>query len=345
MLARTFHVLAHASLILAAHLVFSSVGLGELSNQDYVDQCEAAGVVIPQKLSCADAEELPVFRSTCEAGNKTKRIQITMENFELLVPNGECDHPALVQRNNPRVGCLPGARISWTESKQNATVCSIVCRRTNNSTPLGYFQDVSLICHNPKNGATCFFNSKVESLEGEATAGLKSHSGENIPSPKETNNQFWMKPRELEIATCTHCHDHSPFLTTPNLGAFGERMRARLSELSTGRYTVIGSELPFSSPLWKNRYVLAEPNSCTSCHEIGAGKWGSCGYLRDTAVGQNSNLPQTTCNLQQGWMPPPKFHGNKLELLKDITRIRNCCRDFDQHGQLKKHPDCLWNLK
>ncbi len=163
-----------------------------------------------------------------------------------------------------------------------------------------------------------------------------------MPSPAEKND-LWMEPAELNVATCTNCHDARPFVTTPNLGAFGKKLRARFETLSQGHYRIVGNALPFTNPVWKDRYVLAEANRCTACHDIGAGRFGGCGHLRDTAVGQNSFMPAAARAIQQGWMPPKNHEPAAAK--KDVERIRMCCADFDSQGRRSNQPRCEWKLK
>lgn len=313
-----------------------------LSQVEYVKQCESQGIVIPETFDCNAGEELPVYRSQCDdKGAVVEKLQITVENNNALNFRGDCDSPALVQQYNPQVACLPGARIQLITQPQGNSVCALVCRRTNNLTPIGRFQDMSLLCHNPDNGATCFFNSKVELIPPANPVEIYSHAGSHILKPGANADTVWMQPKELDAATCTRCHDKSPFLITPNLGKFGKTLREKSKTSPFGKYFVVGDALPFTHPVWKKRLVLDSPtNRCTSCHRMGTGSFGGCGHLRDSAVGKNSVLPKTSCGYERGWMPP-QGHGALSTYQKDIAEIIACCRDWDGEGnQVSNH--CKW---
>lgn len=317
-------------------VVLSSVLASASPLSSYVNECEKAGIAIPDSVDCTKGEELPVFKSSCDnEGNILSHTRITPENFESQINYGQCDSPALVQKGNLRVGCMPGARIQLLPDTKGESVCAVICRRTHAGAPQNTFQDVSMICHRPETGATCFFNSKVD-LQSK-----KIQKISHLPRPGSKEDKVWMAPNELNQARCVNCHDSQPFLVTPNLGDFGKTLRKRAETPLKGNYFVVGTSAPFNEPRWKNRLHLNETNRCTRCHRIGSGSDGGCGYLREAAVGKNPNQPPHSCGYHKGWMPP-KGHGSLDKYQEDLKHIRECCEDITADGELKPSHKCQW---
>ena len=320
------------NLVLVGALVSVSTECkSEITNLEYVQQCQAAGVDIPGTLSCQAGTEITLTASTCNDEGE-------ILSQEVLTPRGfrsdpkQCDHPSLVQRLSPIAGCIPGDRFVW-KKLSNGTLCAMVCRRTMLLGALDEFTDISLICHQPKNGATCFFNSNVDVIFG------KGYRGDQILPPGHPKQTVWKEPEGLNESRCIDCHDKSPFLITPNL----KQLKGTIYKdyQPGGKYWVVGDKKPFAAAVWKNRYVLDEPNACTTCHDIGSGIHGGCGHLRDVATGRSSYLSPTQCGFEKGFMPPKHF-GNVGEFEKDIQRIEQCCRDFNDEGLLKPEGLCRW---
>ena len=309
----------------------------------YVQDCESQGISVPEELNCDSGTELQVFKTVTDPKTgAAKKIPITDANFDSVVGDGTCDAPALVQQYNPSVGCMPGAKVQIIKPKKDDAVCAFICRRTDLRTPKGFFQDLSLICHNPRNGATCFFNSKVNLDQNQAKP--LAHSGVRIPKPGSSPGaKTWMEPKELTVSACASCHDASPFIVTPNLGGFGETLRAASGTDVFGKYFVVSKGAPFDQPIWSQRMFLNESNSCASCHRIGSGVNGGCGYLRNAAVGQVKEFQPISEFFRKGFMPP-EGHDALKDYEADLKRIALCCDDFDKAGRLKQPQthQCSW---
>lgn len=303
---------------------------------EYVAECNREELDIPDNLSCADGEELPVWQTL----KNNRKVQVTLENYDQLSKSVgiSCDSPALVQRGNPQTECIPGARVQIIRKPKAENFCVMICRKTDLSLPHNEFQDIGLICHNPKSGSTCFFNSKVAVLHPNEPAKKFSYPEKNIPGPASRNNSMWMEPKVLDTAArCVSCHDADPFIISPNLGAFGKKFRERTNSSVDDPYKIVGTKKPFINQEWKERLFLNESIQCTSCHRIATSVDGGCGYLRDEALGHSASLFHSRI-AKQPWMPP----GHEELDAKDVERLHDCC---NQHlsGIAPSNGQCQWS--
>ena len=314
-----------------------------LTLRQYVSECEEADLESPANVNCAEGEELPVSVTTPKTAlNPEKKIQVTRDNYAAVMGHTSCDHPALVQSGNAETECIPNARVQVIKATKGDSFCVLLCRKTNRSLPENEFQDLSMICHERKKGSTCFFVSKVAHLFPDQPKESFSYKDRDVLGPGSPRQKLWMEPKDLDQASrCVNCHDADPFAISPNLGPFGKTFRTRTSTRTKDPYRIVGTKRPFTDKVWNERWFLAAPdNGCTSCHRIGAGILGGCGYLREEAVGASlKSHHSTTAKLP--WMPPSNTPA-KASYKDDIEHIRTCCDERD-HGLLASKA-CHWQL-
>jgi len=120
-------------------------------------------------------------------------IPITKNNVPQTVPltDNSCDNP--VKLGLPENQCMPYTRLVDLSPANNPDVTVLaICRKYHASSgpndPI--FHDLAMIAHSRKTGATCFFQSPVD-----------SHlDGTNVPSPMSSAsiaNQYWLGHRQL----------------------------------------------------------------------------------------------------------------------------------------------------
>lgn len=297
---------------------------------EYVQECTAAGIWVPESVSCDEGADLPVWRTTA-----TGRQRVTFATAREPLP---CDNPALVQQRNPETECLPGARLHVMDSPASGSFCVLVCRKTDLDLPLDQFQDIGLICHKPSSGATCFFNSRVAHLHPSQDKRRFSYAGRNLPGPASKSQTLWMEPMEMERESrCVDCHDADPLIITPNLGRPGDDLRRITATSPHGPYRIVGSRPPFNSQAWQDRRALRDDGPCTECHAIGKGPSGGCGYLFEQAIGDHGRSMGYELD---AWMPPT-FLDTREAYHRDAERIRRCCQAL-RSGKSINDGRCQW---
>jgi hypothetical protein len=260
-------------------------------------------------------------------------IPITLNDVELPAglhsPSGKCDRPVLLPLGSDgqcvpyaRIGRLPGTNPQTGELDPDIQWVFIARRykiRTNPDDPT--FEDVAIIGHNRKTGATAFFQM------------LDTQNGKNatrVPSPMEkaaetpagfpTAQEFWLPPARTAQIGCNRCHDSDPFVHSPyvNQVLTGDQEQVVPSD-PYGPYTFIGTRAftAWDAP----QQFVPDSNACTACHRIGVNY--SSGSFAQWAAGElaPSQLSATYGSYPSShWMPPGEAEKRTPKEWEDLYR-------------------------
>jgi hypothetical protein len=251
----------------------------------YAQKCDAAiGVTVPD-FDCGAGTEVP---TTHFANNK-------------------CDRP-----NRLNTECDPGSRFQVLVNNANAYVVAH-CRRRGE--PVGQYQDIAVIQHNKKNGATCFYQALQSGLPGVVKA----------PS-KGTGAYPWLPPVTTASINCVGCHDNGPLIRTPYLTQItGANALPGKDDLSFNRnqpYRFIGAD--FAS--WKAFKVEVSGNPCIGCHRMAVNSESSKGTaldlgIRATAISEAAKNPHSVDS--PIWMTPGQITFSQANADAALA-IKNC---------------------
>jgi uncharacterized protein YegL len=213
------------------------------------------------------AETLKEYADQCTAEIGVAVPAFNCQTFELSQKEGNtygggsvCDFPNRLNRK-----CDPSSRIKILHNDANVAIVAS-CRKdgedTNTSEP--HYNDVAVIQHNKKNGATCFYQA------------LGHNDGSLAPSPSSTpvpGAPFtWYTPQDTAAINCVGCHDNGAFMRSPymasdknfpiqNIGG------STVTSNSDGDpYWFVGAD--FQNRQWKTYSVSVKNNACLACHRL-----------------------------------------------------------------------------
>ncbi len=312
---------------------------------NYASDCEKELGKIPH-IRCADGEEIPVF-------NSDKGVSITDKNHWGY--HTQCDNPSLLRTPfetwisgiNP---CVPYARIGRLGAQPGFdTNWVFFCRRYfNRSRHSDIYDDINLIGHSPKTGATCFFVGRPNRIAPTSRVD-KGHSGMWVPDVTSAKGlKFWKSPREIEtqpILTggtplCTQCHDADPFVHSPHVDQVKLGGEPIVPSNPNGKYWIVGAGAGMSHQ-WKPKHLVSpQAAACTACHRIGNNR--GCREMTNLAAGLKS-LPHTTEAFRRFPFMPAQgpavevHRGSRLgaEELEAVQFIKSCC-------DRPTRRECLW---
>lgn len=231
------------------------------SRLQYAEACAVDIGTIPE-FHCADGIEVPITVGGVKQSTP--------------VPNSACDRP--VKLHMAQDGqCVPYTRLVDLSpaSRPEVTVLAICRRYEGRPAASPIYDDIAMIAHNRKNGATCFFQSPVHE---------KPLDGTTVPSPMAsttTASDYWLEPLKEngEVVhsapggiACTACHDADPFILSPFI--------QQVAKLQTwdpkGSYRVDqnGSFAPVAERAWVTAKIDSNlggdaAGGCLGCHRIG----------------------------------------------------------------------------
>ena len=330
------------------------------SPEEYARQCEQELGPIPV-FNCMWGESVPVYDSD------TKQ-EITDQNHQGY--GTRCDHPSLLRTDGVnRFGhynpCVPYTRVGRSPPGQGFETQWVWSCRRYFVRPKDdvHFDDINMIGHNPKTGATCFFVSKinrkppVSALRSAVTGAVgmtpkrveHGLDGTKVPSMFSPEAAaFWKSPKAMDSIPawrggsqrCVECHDANPFMHTPFFQQVttgtGDATEPLLPGDPDGRYYVVG----FTGPEWKLKHLVSpEAQACTRCHRIGDRR--TCGDLSAMAVGTRGHNRLTKTFFKRPWMPQhddfwsfEDAHADE-KFVKAVQFINRCCKS-------PKLPECKW---
>lgn len=179
-------------------------------------------------------------------------------------PDQVCDRPNVLNH-----GCDPHSRFQVLHaSPANPDVLMVAhCRKKGNQDQ--QYGDVAVIQYNKKNGATCFYQSPIESMLPAKVSAPKLGNSDPGRFP-------WKSPASVAAVKCVSCHDNGPFIRSPYLShLIDDSWAFVLGNVLPGShdsgwnktlpYKFVGND--FQS--WKVYSVSAPVGSCGSCHRMG----------------------------------------------------------------------------
>jgi hypothetical protein len=283
--------------------------------REYAQECSARVGPVPS-FDCMTGEVVPV---TVDGG----RVPVA------YTPQMDCDRPALLP---PGAGektdgqCVPFSRVLLLQNdgtRQIQATCRKKLIRAEDS-PL--FDEIDVIAHNVLDGATCWFQAKVDT--GDPARGL---DGRKVPSPTLSSappgypsaESFWRTPQQTAKESCGTCHDSDPFYYSPWIA-----QTSALPADPFGRYhNDIGPMKAWPRPLALN----PRDNTCTSCHRIGSQHTCSVGMYQSVDPAQVKNLDSWGRQYPHSkWMPADNLLTEAewaLVYPPAITQLASCCAD------------------
>ncbi|MEZ4323123.1 MAG: hypothetical protein R3F61_36995 [Myxococcota bacterium] len=256
----------------------------------YSCQCKAAmdgWLPSVDELQCSEGAEI-VVSTALEDGT--------------LVPAAldatECANPSLLYGT-----CSSGGRLG--QLTHGTVTVKWICRynhpvaNPDDDTP---FDDVGVILHNRRNGASCWFDDDDGTgIAGRNLPPLDLAAG--TPDDHEAFERFFYRTNG---ESCTYCHDNDPFVYTPFLESVGWQ---------TGEYTSAGfSRVTLDGELVSNgtmHLVSPDAAACTACHRITSGNTCDSWVADSTGLqklpGHQAivrNAPGTDLWALATWMPP-----------------------------------------
>ena len=277
-------------------------------------RCKEAlgGLPPPETITCARGAEIPIYR--LEDG----RVVETKEN------GVTCKNPALIELMPAEQACTPGSRLGQVVTE--TAIFRFICRRAADGAA---YDDLGVIGHNPKTGATCFWTAIDEKRTDGVIPALDVTDGDET--------KLDALGRSLQLAyegdRCVTCHDGDPFLYTPHLeGAW----RWDTDVYRFGPYKQVRIAGP-PTPIPHRHLVSHEASACTTCHRIADGR--TCDtYVPSSAGAIDESLPyQPELRRSRAlarWMPhPPATWGPAQDAA--VAHIQTCCASPDA-------PSCRW---
>lgn len=196
--------------------------------QEYAAQCEAYMGKVPE-FSCTqlDADHNVDYASI-----------VTADQAQSICPRLGGDEECVLD------GTVEGRLIPPAEFSETVTIL-YSCRRYDDATPPGRFDDIAVIQHDADTGNTCWFQSPtVFAFDKQGNVQFDEHGyvlyedwdGNVVPSPMDYGAQnFWLHPYHpndlighdylgdmragkrgvVAPMNCQRCHDADPFVWTP----------------------------------------------------------------------------------------------------------------------------------
>jgi hypothetical protein len=273
--------------------------------QEQAAQCEVHLGDIPA-LKCTEGHPLPVLQDGVEVPE------------HLWSETMKCDAPPVLfdVGEGKTTQCVPRSQIQlhFTQTSSGDKVqWALLCRKysIDRAKEKDLFDDVALIGHNQKTGATCFFQALASEQPHH-----KALDGAAVPKPSEsTADEFWLEPANTAGKRCYSCHDNDPWIHTP----YVDQVPAVKKDLkdATGPYKFVSE--PFESS-WphprKFDWAQKAQNECIGCHRFGVGN-SSNDFTVYSADRRSSRLdyffPWITASRKQWpyshWMPQPMRKG------------------------------------
>jgi hypothetical protein len=257
--------------------------------QEYAAKCDMAIGVTVRDFVCDNGTDVPMT---------------TPSNTRCPVEDGRdkpctCDRPNVLNSE-----CDPGSRFQVLDDNGDAFAVAH-CRKRGHKA--GVFDDIAVIQHNRKTGATCFyqalraFQPTNDPLDGNVLAPGKQAS--------PADDQFWMQPAKIAGSgfPCGRCHDNGAIIRSPYLTQLGLNNAPNIlpgsqddTFNSDDPYYFVGTDF---AP-WIAYKVEIPNHKCNECHRLGVNNVGPMtGTARDLACQATAdspgNAPRTASDLCQ----------------------------------------------
>ena len=256
--------------------------IGTLTTASYARQCAAAiGSSVPDFDCVADGVEIPIERYGQAVGS---------------TPD-DCDNPAQLGDTRPcsirtYLGRIDADSHPATVTDPDAETV-FVCRKYTELDDSDLFQDIAVIHHNRRSGATCWYQSptspslrmRKEVPSPEAAIGSRP-AGAPAAAPGEEFVR-WLSPSATESINCYRCHSADPYIRTPYVNEVAENGRPVLPSRPRGPYW------NYAFHDWDTDNDATVPNAnapgnaggCIGCHRLST----THPAFASNATGQTSN--------------------------------------------------------
>jgi hypothetical protein len=266
----------------------------------------------PEAMTCVRGTEIPIYRLEGGRVVETKELGVT------------CKNPALIEVMPANQACTPGSRLGQVVT--GTAIYRFMCRRAPDGAA---YDDIGIIGHNPKTGATCFWTALDEKRTDGVIPALDVSDGD----PKKLDALAQSMQLAYEGDKCVSCHDGDPFLYTPHLEGV---WRWDTDVYRFGPYKQVRLAGP-PTPVAHKHLVSDEASPCTTCHRIADGR--TCDTFVPSSAGiVDEDLPYQPELMRSRalarWMPhPPGTWGPAQDAA--VAHIRTCCASPDA-------PTCRW---
>jgi hypothetical protein len=265
------------------------------------------GLPTPDQITCAAGTPIPIYRVEGAGGDAST-----------------CANPALLDLMPTEQACTPGSRLGQVVTP--TAIFRFICRRLPDGTA---YDDMGVIGHNPKTGATCFWTS----IDEKRTDGVMPALDVTDGDPKKLDALASSMQLAYEGDKCVACHDDDPFVYTPHLeGAW----RFDIDDYRFSPYSQVRIAGP-PTRIPHRHLVSEEARACTSCHRIADGR--TCETFVPSSAGKlSSDLPYQPALRREPsrarWMPHPL---GKWTASHDaaVAHIEKCCAN-------PTAPGCRW---
>jgi hypothetical protein len=279
----------------------------------YGAQC-AALITSIQPFDCRDGEIIPITRNGKPVTDQSPP---------------DCDRPTQLLAPEvkwPEGRCVPFSRVLLLAD--GPTQVTALCRRKrfrSESDPR--FEEVDVVAHSVRTGATCWFAAHRDDDEPFEASRVPPPDEVTPPVGKVAAASFWNGPVKVAHEDCAGCHDNSPYMFSPFMGQVWHKVPTD----PFGRYENIGAAFTRSGPM---ESVDPPDNTCTGCHRIGT--TSSCKIDFLTKIG--AIPPHISADGANGpaqyWMP--LIHGLSQEAWQklnssSIAALQRCCADPKRH--------------
>jgi PAN domain len=274
----------------------------------YAAKCDAATTITVPPFSCSNGTEVPGQGQ-----------------------GGRCDRPNVLNG-----ACDPGSKFQVLPGGNADAVAVAHCRRVGLPANGNTFNDIAVIQHNKKNGATCFYQA------------LTNLPGDNIPAPAAgelahwaDGQGHWISPKGTEGIGCTGCHDSGGFIRSEYLAQMKTPPNALPSTAAgfnnqTTLLRYVGRDFA-TNRSWSITTANAPGDnglSCTACHRLAVPNRLAFGIINGTAA-HFANIATAATQLSKNphganspiWMRPGQITYNALAEAT-ASKFRNCATTF-----------------
>jgi len=240
----------------------------------------------------------------------------------------DCDRPTQLLAPSvkwPEGRCVPFSRALLLAD--GAAQVTALCRRKR-FRPAGdpRFEEVDVVAHSVRTGATCWFAAHRDDDEPFAASRVPPPDELKPPDGQVAAASFWNGPVEVAHESCAGCHDNSPFMFSP----FMSQVWHKVPTDAFGRYENIGAAFK----RWASMKSFDPPgNTCTGCHRIGTINSCKTDFLTKISA-IPPQIPADGANAPaKYWMP--LIHGLSQAAWQSlnsnsITALQRCCADPDR---------------
>lgn len=305
----------------------------------------------PEELKCSTGTELERYRARTEGAGPDGRPLVV--GLDKLDPHGE-DTSGCLNGGIAAAGCDLLARFKRITHEQHEF--QLLCRRPSLAST-GYYEYL-IIGNNTQTGATCFWQARNSSFDGENVPSLDVNDAQRRPVAEKVERYVdTFYSYSAGPSTCTSCHASDAFIWSPYFHSAypvpnlqDPLVRARLTgpyyqvSAASERLQSVNHRFLTHGPATTAADAPPTPVGCTGCHRIADGSF--CSSFSWQALGESDRAGTQDLDpasaFQRGralmyWMPPTSDTHPvwAARAAADMNRLRACCD--------ASHPACRWS--